>query len=232
MHNDAQPGQCVEFYRVANDYFNARDALRHLILTFLCWELHFTGHAHSKQSSPRRWCYKHRLLEEVTCGLGYILLINSTVSVPRDREIRALTRGHPAYAQAQDAWRQLEPFIPLAHERAATIKQLADAAKLGKRLKKKTPTRSSTTRRKSPTTSKPKPTMTTEERAQRSRDAAARGIRDFTEPTSDDSDYDEDDDEARDEGRDTATPASDDADERFFPTFGLTGYASRQADQI
>ena len=63
--------------------------------------------------------------------------------------------------------------------------------------------------------------MTTEERAQRAREAAARGIRDFTEPTSDDSDYDDDDDEARDEGRDTAKPASDDADERFFPPLVL-----------
>ena len=103
MLNDGQQVLTIEFYRLAND------ALLNLSLTFLCWELHYTGHAHSKQSSPRKWCYKHRVVDEVTCGLGYILLINATVHSPRYRAIQAYTRGHPAYADAQKVWRYLQP---------------------------------------------------------------------------------------------------------------------------
>ena len=149
MHNDGQQTLTIQFYRLVHDYVKADDALLNLICTFLCWELHYTGHAHSKQSSPRKWCYKHRVVNKVTCGLGYILLINATLHLPPYRTIRAHTWGYPAYAEAQEAWRQLKPSIALAEHRASTIKQLQlmqdDIAKRRSSPKKKTPKRRSPT---------------------------------------------------------------------------------------
>ena len=56
-------------------------------------------------------------MNEITCGLGCILLVNSSLHLPKHGAIRAKTRGTPTYAQAQDAWRQLVPFVLLAKER-------------------------------------------------------------------------------------------------------------------
>ena len=119
MHNDGQQTMVIQFYRLDHDYVNADAALLHLICTFLCWEAHYTGHAHSKKSNPRKWCYKHRIVYEVTYGLGYILLINGVLHLPHNRAIRAaLPRGHPAYAAAQEEWRRLRTPIALAEHHA------------------------------------------------------------------------------------------------------------------
>ena len=72
INNEGQTPLTVRLYRIMHDYMNVDEALFRLILTFSCWELHYTGHTQSEQAGSRAWCYKHRVIHEVTCGLDYI----------------------------------------------------------------------------------------------------------------------------------------------------------------
>lgn len=40
MYNEGQTPLTVQFYRTLHYYLNADEALLHLILAFLCWEVH------------------------------------------------------------------------------------------------------------------------------------------------------------------------------------------------
>ena len=215
MHNDGQRIKTIQFYRLVHDYVKADDALLNLICTFLCWEQHYTGHAHSKKSSPRKWCYKHRVVYEVTCGLGYILLINTTLLVPPYRTIRAHTRGYPAYAEAQDAWRQLKTPIALADHRVTTLMQ-DDTAR---RPKKKTSKKRSSTSSSHQKTASSDLTKTPQTPQSIPRDRL------HTFLDSPDSADDEDDEDQADDGDKQTTqkqPIDDDSDtDIIFPALSL-----------